>query len=206
MRVSRLWWFAVATVAVGGCSGGDDGDNGTGPSPVFTSVFVQPASPSVVVGLTEQLTVAARDQNGANMSGATFAYQSSDQTKATVNASGLVTGVSAGTSQITVTGTIGGVSKTANVTVTVTAPGPTAAVAATAGSLFDPRTVAVTVGGTVTWTFAILHNVTFATAAGAPANIPDRGTGSEARQFNSAGTFNYSCTIHSGMQGTVVVR
>jgi plastocyanin len=193
-------------MAVTSACGGDGGGNGTGPTPVFTSVFVNPAAATVVVGLTEQLTVAARDQNGANMAGASFTYQSSDQSRATVNGSGLITGVAAGTSQITVTGTVGGVSKTASVNVTVTTPGPTAAVNATAGSQFDPRTVAVTVGGIVTWSFAILHNVVFATAPGAPANIADRGTGSEARTFNTVGTFNYSCTIHPGMQGTVVVR
>jgi len=204
MRVARLLWCAVAVVAAGGCGGGDGG-NGPGPTPVFTSVSVTPTSPSVVVGLTEQLTPTAKDQNGGNLSGATFSFASSDQTKATVNASGLVTGVAAGTSRITVTGTLGGATKTANVDINVVAPGPTASVAATAGSQFEPRTVAVTPGGTVTWSFAILHNVQF-TGAGAPANIPDRGTGSEARQFNTAGTFNYTCGIHPGMSGTVVVR
>jgi len=203
MRVARLW-CAVAGLAVGGC-GGDGNGGGTGPTPVFTSVAVTPTTPSVIVGLTEQLTATAKDQNGGNLSGATFTFASSDQTKATVNGSGLVTGVAAGTSRITVTGSLGGATKTANVDINVVAPGPTAAVSATAGSQFEPRTVAVTTGGTVTWSFAILHNVQF-TGAGAPANIPDRGTGSEARQFNTAGTYNYTCGIHSGMSGTVVVR
>ena len=205
MRIARLLCCAVAVSAVGGCGGGDGGGNGPDPDPVFTSVSVTSPSPTVIVGVPEQLTALAKDQNGANMSGATFTFASSDQTKATVTNAGQVTGVAAGTTRITATGTLGGATKTGTLDLTVVAPGPTASVNATAASQFEPRTVAVTPGGTVTWSFAILHNVQF-TGAGAPANIPDRGTGSEARQFNTAGTFNYNCGIHPGMSGTVVVR
>jgi plastocyanin len=204
MRVARLWLLAGAAV-IGGC-GGDGGGGGPTGNTVFTSVSIAPANPTVIVGLTRQLTPTAKDQTGANMSGATFTYVSSDQSKATVSNAGLVTGVAVGTSRITVTGTIGGVSKTATVDVAVTDAGPSATVVATASSTFDPDEVAITQGGTVTWNFNLLHNVTFSTATGAPANITDRGTGSESRQFNTAGTFNYRCTIHSGMDGVVVVR
>jgi plastocyanin len=63
------------------------------------------------------------------------------------------------------------------------------------------------VGGQVTWTFGITtHNVTFAQAAGAPTNISDTYSFSVSRSFNQPGNFNYSCTIHAGMQGQVVVR
>ena len=204
MRVVRLWILAGAA-CVGGCGGGGNGGPPTG-NTVFTSVALGPASPSVIVGLTTQLTAQARDQNGANMSGATFTYQSSDQTRATVTSSGLVTGVGAGTARITVTGTIGTVSKTATIDVAVTDVGPTANVTATAGSQFAPEEVGITREGSVTWRFDLLHNVTFASTPGAPANITDRGSGTESRQFNTVGTFNYSCTIHPGMSGRVVVR
>ena len=174
-------------------------------APVFTSVSISPASPTVIVGLTDQLTAVAKDQNGANISGATFTYQSSDASKATVTNAGLVTGVAAGTARITATGTVGTVTKTAFVDVVVTGP-VTAAVTATASSTFDPLTVTISRTGTVTWQFNALHNVTFATATGAPSNIADQATGTAQRQFNTAGTFNYQCTIHPGMQGTVVVQ
>lgn len=205
MRVARFWTVAVATVAVAACGGDGNGGPPTGTT-VFTSVSLAPANPTVIVGLTTPLTATAKDQNGGNMAGATFTYQSSDESIATVTNAGVVTGVAAGTARITATGTIGTVSKTASVDVSVTAPSPTATVVATAGSQFDPQTVAITREGTVTWNFNLLHNVTFANTPGAPANIPDKGTGSESRQFNTAGTFNYQCTIHSGMSGTVVVR
>ena len=204
MRVARLWLLVGMAVATGW--GGDGGGGGPTGNTVFTSVSVSPASPTVIVGLTTQLTATAKDQNGGNMSGATFAYQSQNQSIATVTNAGVVTGVAGGTARIVVTGTIGGVSKTANVDVSVTDAGPSATVVATASSQFDPRQVAVTQGGTVTWNFNLLHNVTFDNIPGAPANIPDKGTGSESRQFNTAGTFTYHCTIHSGMNGTVVVK
>jgi len=204
MRVARLWAVAVVATLGAGC-GGDDGDDGVGPNPVFTSVSISPASPTVFIGLSEQLTATAKDQNGGNLGGATFTYTSSDQSKATVTNAGVVTGVGAGTARITATGTVGSVTKTGFVDVTVAAAAATASVSASAGNTFAPATVAVTRQGTVTWTFAALHNVSFASTTGAPQNISDQATGNAQRQFNTAGTFNYQCTIHPGMQGTVIV-
>ncbi len=56
----------------------------------------------------------------------------------------------------------------------------------------------------MTWTFAAQHNVNFSTA-GAPANIDNTSSGAVTRLFPNAGTFQYQCTLHSGMTGTVVV-
>ncbi len=204
MRVARLWALTVAAAVVAGC-GGDD-DPPTGPA-VFTTLSVTPATPTIIIGVPLTLTALAKDQNGGNMSGLTVTYQSSDQTKATVTSAGVVTGLAAGPVTITATGTVGTVTKTATVNGTVAPVGPTASVAATADSRFEPQTVAITRQGTVTWTFAMLHNVTFG-SGGAPTggNIPDTGTGSVQRTFPNAGTFNYSCTIHPGMTGSVVVQ
>lgn len=60
----------------------------------------------------------------------------------------------------------------------------------------------------MTWnnTSGVTHNVTFAAATGAPSNIGDHSSGSNARTFNTSGTFNYSCTLHGGMAGSVTVR
>jgi plastocyanin len=47
---------------------------------------------------------------------------------------------------------------------------------------------------------------TFAATAGAPVDIaPDMTSGSASRTFTVAGTFNYSCTNHPGMNGSVTV-
>lgn len=87
-------------------------------------------------------------------------------------------------------------------------PGQTAAVTASAtANVFSPSTQQVARGGTVTWSFgARPHNVTFASTAGAPANIATSTSTQESRQFDTAGTFPYECTVHPGMSGTIVVE
>jgi plastocyanin len=65
----------------------------------------------------------------------------------------------------------------------------------------------VTKGTTVTFTFqSVEHNVVFAAATGAPANIGNTSNGAVARDFATAGTFGFDCTIHSGMHGSVTVN
>lgn len=208
MRTARLLVvgaFLTMAACGGGGDGGDDGGGGNGPA-VFTSMTIQPASVSVPPQGTQALTASAIDQRGQSMAGLTTAFSSSDQSKATVNAAGVVTGVAVGTATITVTGTIGGVTKTKDVGVTVATPGLAASVTATSGNTFDPQTVIIATGGTVTWSFAALHNVTFQTN-GSPGNITDRSTGSDSRTFPAAGTYNYICTIHGqSMSGTVRVQ
>ena len=74
---------------------------------------------------------------------------------------------------------------------------------------FSPTSVSITRGGTVKWAHdgnAAVHNVTFAPATGAPANVSNLSSGEASRTFNTAGTYSYSCTNHTGMTGTVVVQ
>lgn len=205
MRKVRVWMIG-ALVALAGCGGGGGGDGGGGTGPaVFTTMSIAPTSVGILVGATQALTATARDQNNNALSGLTTTFASGNQTIATVTSAGVVTGVAVGTTQITVTGTIGTVTKTAQVNVQVSTPGPTANVDATLSNTFSPATVFVTVGGTVTWTFATLHNVTF-DGAGAPANVPNTGAGSVSRTFPTAGTYAYQCTLHPGMSGSVRVQ
>jgi plastocyanin len=75
---------------------------------------------------------------------------------------------------------------------------------------FDRPAVTISVGETVRWVNGgnVLHNVT-------PDNLTQPGVwqtfslddNGEARShtFNTAGTFNYSCTLHDGMDGTITV-
>jgi plastocyanin len=86
-------------------------------------------------------------------------------------------------------------------------PPATATVTATTSQTFSPRTAQVATGGTVTWVFQSLgHNVTFDAATGVPADIPGvNANTSIARTFATAGTYQYHCTIHPGMTGTVEV-
>ena len=76
-----------------------------------------------------------------------------------------------------------------------------------ASSSFQPGAVTVKVGGNVTWTYdaSTAHNVTFSPSPGVPADVPNGRSGSVSRSFTTAGDFDYSCTNHAGMNGTVKV-
>lgn len=80
-----------------------------------TSIDVTPATSSKAAGQTTQLTVAYTPAAAYNRR---VTYETSDATKATVNASGLVTHVAAGTATITIRGEDGGVIDTVAITVT----------------------------------------------------------------------------------------
>lgn len=80
-----------------------------------TSVSVSPTTASVDMGSTVQLTETVLPSNATNKS---VTWSSSNTSVATVNSSGLVTGISAGNATITVT-TVDG-SKTATCAITVT--------------------------------------------------------------------------------------
>src|SRR5439155_182127 len=86
------------------------------PVPV-SSVTVSPASASVAAGQTVQLTATPKDANGNPLSGRVVSWASSNTSAATVNGTGLVSGVAAGSA--TITATSEGQSGTASITVAV---------------------------------------------------------------------------------------
>ncbi len=84
------------------------------------------------------------------------------------------------------------------------APGGAAAVAIT-NFAFNPATITVKVGTTVTWTNndSAPHTIT---ADDGSFNSGDIGQGKTySHTFSSAGTFPYHCTVHPFMKATVVV-
>jgi len=81
--------------------------------PPVASVTVAPAAPSIKVGATQQFTASALDAKGNPIAGASFTWASSATSVATINSSGLATGVAAGTTNIIATS--GGVSSPADV-------------------------------------------------------------------------------------------
>ncbi|MGH7569919.1 MAG: Ig-like domain-containing protein [Gemmatimonadales bacterium] len=112
----------------------------------------------------------------------------------------------------TVTATANGISGTPSETFTTAVVTlPNAADVTIGNNIFTPNSVRIALGGSVTWTWvnpvAQGHNVTFGTA-GAPGNCGTTNVNGTTctRTFASVGTFNYSCTIHAGMDGTVAVR
>ncbi|NLI98344.1 hypothetical protein GX441_06760 [bacterium] len=71
------------------------------PPTEIATIQVSPTPVSVAIGGTQQLTAKAFDANSAEVSNVTFTWTSSNTAVATVNSTGLVTGVSAGTANIT---------------------------------------------------------------------------------------------------------
>ena len=79
------------------------------PPPSVASVVVTATVDSLIaLGRMAQLTATATDGQGTSVSGAAFTWESSDAAVATVNATGLVTSVAAGS--VTITATSEGVS------------------------------------------------------------------------------------------------
>lgn len=206
-----VWTRAVgAALLLTACGGGGDGGTTNPPPPTATldNIVLTPTTLSLGAGQSQTISASGRSAAGATVSGVTFGYSSSNQTVATVSATGLVLALTAGTATITVTGTAGGVSKSATMALTVTGALANAVtvVAGAASNDFTPANVALARGGTVTWTFgALIHNVDFEGKAGAPTNIGNTANASIARTFANAGSFGYVCSLHGGMNGTVLV-
>ncbi|MSQ21985.1 MAG: hypothetical protein EXR53_01585 [Dehalococcoidia bacterium] len=80
-------------------------------------------------------------------------------------------------------------------------------------SFFSPEPATITVGDTITWTnnSGVTHTTTNGVrGSGTAGNIWDQtvssGSSSTTVAFNSTGTFNYFCSFHSGMDGTIIVE
>jgi len=75
-----------------------------------------------------------------------------------------------------------------------------------ANDVFSGGTKTVAVGTTVTWTWAqgaVTHNVTFDDGQ----HSASQNSGTYSRQFTTAGTYPYHCTIHGpSMSGTITVQ
>lgn len=215
----RLLTYSTLSLVLAACSGGGGGGGSTNssgtplpsaPSPLLTSVRVTATgggSSSLVPGQTLQLVAAPKDQSG-NALNATIAWTTSAPSVATVSSSGLVTGVAAGSANITALATLGSATASSVQTITVAAGSafPLAATVNASGLSFSPATVDIAVGGTVTWSGLSSHDVTWDTGGVPGGDIT--GAASGARTFSvPAGSYACHCAIHgAGMSGTVVVH
>jgi plastocyanin len=86
-------------------------------------------------------------------------------------------------------------------------PPPSGTVNANANLTFAPSALNIVAGGVVTFAFGpVGHDVYFDATAGTPTNIPGvNANTSVTRTFPTAGTYVYTCHIHPGMTGRIVV-
>ena len=85
-----------------------------------------------------------------------------------------------------------------------TSRAPAAATVDVRNNLFTPRATEIRAGGTVAWLWRSAprpHDV-----SGPGFRSPIKSTGSYRRTFPRRGTFEYVCTLHEGMRGTITVR
>lgn len=96
-----------------------------------------------------------------------------------------------------------GCATTPRVDAPTTTPEPGDVVVRLVGLDFEPRTIEVPVGRRVLWqwTDSVVHNVVSTDFA----SSKNLGGGSHVVRFDRTGTFPYQCTLHTGMDGTVVV-
>ena len=210
MRVAKLV-LAVAISPLIACGGGG-GDNGSTNPPPLTVATVTINKPSALIKPSESvtLTATAKSSSGVTINGHTVTWNNGNSTVASMTtngASATITGTTLGTSQISAT--VDQVTSS-NTLVTVTNSFPNSAsvsVGAGGGNVFDPSQVDIALGGTVTFSWGgVLHNVTWDNAPPAVGNSGDKSTGTFAATISQAGTYNYHCTIHVGMNGSITVH
>ena len=167
----------VVVASAGGCGGGGDGP-GIVNAPVVTSVTISRANTDAIdVTGTVQLTANVQVANGAAQ---TVDWSSSAPNVATVNTSGLVTGVAPGQAVITATSTVNR-NRTDNTTVTVNAP----------------RVVGVTLNSGAK-TIKVGEN--FAVTA----TVDTRGTIARTVNFSSSNATVATVSSTDGLTGTIV--
>jgi len=153
-RVSLLFGL-VLSASCGG--GGDGGGGGFTPPPVVeavASVELSATTVDLAPNATSQLAATARSSSGAALSGRAFTWTSVQPSVASVSAAGLVTGVSDGTTTVTVT------SEGRSAAATVNVRTPVAAVVVTA------PTTQLTVGGATSQFTAVARDGNGNTLAG----------------------------------------
>jgi plastocyanin len=194
--------------ALVGCGG-----DATSSQQELASVEVQPRD-AVIFAFTlwPHMHQTSHSRTGLEIK-STAQWSSSNESVATVELTGgAIAGIAIGTAVARATVTYNGVTETGESHITVVASSDTGTVTATVGAVFTPQLRAVTRSGapaTVTWSFeGEPHTVTWDSQppGAAVADIPASSSVAVARQFTIAGEYEYHCSIHAGMTGSLVVQ
>jgi plastocyanin/predicted small lipoprotein YifL len=208
-RVAAL----AALAALAACGG----DGPAEPAPdarvpgVITSVAVTLADSVVQIGQLTQATATARDAFGTAIAlGARrVTWSSGNPSVVVVGAGGVVSAVGVGSADLAVRVAEGAteVTGTARLRVTGIPNAPALVDVVMPGLTFSPAQVVVRQGGTVRFVFpALAHNVIWdPRLAGSPQDIGVLSNTVVPRTFLAVGVFKYTCTLHPGMDGEVIV-
>ena len=203
-RMRRRTIAAVCLLAVATACGSDGGSTSVR---TVARVAVTGATTILNAGQTTQLNAVASDAAGVAIADpGTVAWSSASSNVATADQAGKVTGVSAGNAVITAT--IAGVKGTINIVVLASVASKDTIFTVGIAS-FSPPTLVVKPGATVIFALGFDgtgHDVRFAAAPGAPADIPVLARQYVPRTFSVAGNFSYICPTHPQMTGTVTVQ
>ena len=222
MTVYKAGAALGAALLLAACGGGgsNGGTNPPGP-PVDLQITAGDAQNWYYNNpLPTPLSVKAVDVHGAAVPGVTVTWAVASgggavtPTQSITNSSGVATAAdSIGSSGSSTTQTVGatftGLANPVLFSEHATTPPPSADVSLK-NTAFNPNSVVVQTGGTVTWTWddsPTVHNVNFAGTDPTPhpANSTTQATGTETFTFTTVGTYHFNCNIHAGMTGTLAV-
>jgi len=214
MRLARLNRLAGSAAVFGALCCGGGGGGTTPPGPPVNLLKSGDQSWYFNNPLPTALSVTAVDVDGRAVPGViiTWAVASGGgvvaPTQSTTDANGVAsTTDSVGGSSQTIHATFSGLPGPVTFTVIAMAP-PTSAAVSVEDNRFNPQNSVVQTGGTVTWTWAGANSHTLTFTFGPtplPANQAAQMSGAAPRTITAVGTYNYTCTIHAAMNGTVTV-
>jgi plastocyanin len=196
--MKRIMIAALGAMLVSSCNGG----------PVVSSqdIKVTCSAASIAVGAKSTCT-AELQENGTKVTPqpASFMFTSSDAAKATVSASGEVTGVAAG--ETTITASDGTTTSKMGVKIMVTAGSSLQDCPSTisiSGLTYTPNACKVKVGASITIKASNTHPLS---GSGAGKNVTSQTT-DQVIAFTEAGKFDYVCDAHvnQNMKGSITVE
>lgn len=203
----RFTPFVAPLLIVLAACGGSDGGGTTTPVRVVSRVTVTAPTTTINPGETVQLSAAAFDNAGAQITTpGTFVWSTSSASVASVDQTGKVAGIAAGTA--IVTADVSGVKGTLSVRVNPSATTAKDTIFTIGTNSFSPTFLPIKIGSTVVFSLGfdgVGHDVRFDMKNGAPADIPVTVRANVPRTFNVVGDFPYFCPTHPQMIGTITV-